>query len=366
MLTLKCQLMYSFTFLFSFIVIIMTLGILTIISFRRFIITFRIFGKPKRRDFQKQPIPNSIGVAFLFLFIFGGIVLEFFLEKTEIIGIFVGSVIICLTGFWDDLKIMSPYRKIFYQLLAVSFVVLHNDLVIHNLHGFLGIEFLNFFIGIPFTIFIGVFMINAFNLIDGIDGLAGMIAIVSFAAFAIIFWLVDSKGYFGICFLMIGIILSYLPFNFSKKRKVFMGDSGSMFIGYILFVMSMLIVNSTAPVLDNLQFDRAIIPIAPLTIFIIPIIDTASIYLYRLSVGRSPFSADKYHIHHLILLFTKSHLVSSLVISCLLMLTLFLFSLLVYNTSTVFFISLYFVLVFTMILLTNIIRIFYKKRLNKI
>ena len=343
----------------------MTLGMLTIISFRRFIITFRIFGKPKRRDFQKQPIPNSIGVAFLFLFIFGGIVLESFLEKTEIIGIFVGSVIICLTGFWDDLKIMGPYKKLFYQLLAVSFVVLHNGLVIHNLHGFLGIEFLNSFIGIPFTIFIGVFMINAFNLIDGIDGLAGMIAIVSFAAFAIIFWLVDSKGYFGLCFLMIGIILSYLPFNFSKKRKVFMGDSGSMFIGYILFVMSMLIVNSTAPVLDNLQFDRAIIPIAPLTIFIIPIIDTASIYFYRLSVGRSPFSADKYHIHHLILFFTKSHLVSSLVISCLLMSTLFLFSLLASNTSTVFFISLYFVLVFTMILLTNIIRIFCKKQLNK-
>ena len=101
--------------------------------------------------------------------------------------------------------------------------------------------------------------------------------------------------------------------------------AATMFIGFILFVMSMLIVNSTAPILDNLPFDRAIIPIAPLTIFILPIIDTASIYLYRLSVGRSPFSADKYHIHHLILLFTKSHLISSLVLSCLLMFTIFLY-----------------------------------------
>ena len=133
---------------------------------------------------------------------------------------------------------------------------------------------------------------------------------------------------------MIGIMGSYLPFNFSKKRKVFMGDSGSMFIGYILFVMSMLVVNSTAPVLDNLSFDRAIIPIVPLTIFILPIIDTASIYLYRLSVGRSPFSPDKYHMHHLILMFTKSHLVSSLVMCCLLMFTIFLFSFLVFKSSS--------------------------------
>ena len=80
---LKHQLMYSFTFLFSFIVIIMTLGMLTINSFRRFIITFRIFGKPKRRDFKKQLIPNSIGVVFLVLFIFGGIGLQFFLEKKD-------------------------------------------------------------------------------------------------------------------------------------------------------------------------------------------------------------------------------------------------------------------------------------------
>jgi len=358
--------MYSFTFIFSFIVVIIMIGMFTINSFRRFIITYRIFGRAKKRDYHKHPIPNSIGVVFLLIFILGVIVLEPFLEKTDLIGLIAGSVMICLTGFWDDLKIMSPYRKLFYQIVAVSFIVLHNGLVIQNLHGFLGIEILNSFLGIPFTIFIGIFMINAFNLIDGIDGLAGMTAIISFTAFAIIFWVLDSKSYFGLCFLMIGIMGSYLPFNFSKKRKVFMGDSGSMFIGYILFVMSMLVVNSTAPVLDNLSFDRAIIPIVPLTIFFLPIIDTASIYLYRLSVGRSPFSPDKYHMHHLILMFTKSHLVSSLVMCCLLMFTIILFSFLVFKSSVVFFISLYFVLVFTTILLTNIIRFIYKKQLNKI
>lgn len=159
---------------------------------------------------------------------------------------------------------------------------------------------------------------------------------------------------------------SYLPFNFSKKRKAFMGDSGSMFIGYILFVMSMLIVNSTAPILNNLSFERSVIPIVPLTIFILPIIDSASIYWYRVSVGRNPFSADKYHIHHLVLMLTKSHLLSSLVICCLLVITIFLFSLLVFKTTSLLFISLYFVLIFSMIIISNIIRIMYKKQLNKV
>jgi len=366
LLCLKYQLMYSFTFLFSFIVIIIMIGLLTINSFRRFIIIYRIFGKAKKRDFHKQPIPNSIGVVFLLLFILGVIVLEPFLEKKDLIGLIAGGVVICLTGFWDDLKIMSPIKKLFYQILAVSFIVLHNGLVIQNLHGFLGIEILNPILGIPFTIFIGIFMINAFNLIDGIDGLAALTAIISFAAFSIAFWLIDSKGYFGLCVLMIGIMGSYLPFNFSKKRKVFMGDSGSMFIGYILFVMSMLIVNSTAPILNNLSFERSVIPIVPLTIFILPIIDTASIYWYRVSVGRNPFSADKYHIHHLVLMLTKSHLLSSLVICCLLVITIFLFSLLVFKLTTVLFISLYFVLIFSMIIISNIIRIIYKKQLNKV
>lgn len=358
--------MYSFTFLFSFIVVILLIGLLMINSFRRFIIIYRIFGKAKKRDFHKKPIPNSIGVVFLVLFILGVIVLEPFLEKKDLIGLIVGGVIICLAGFWDDLKIMSPIKKMFYQILAVSFIVLHNGLVIQNLHGFLGIEILNPILGIPFTIFIGIFMINAFNLIDGIDGLAALTAIISFAAFSIAFWLIDSKGYFGLCVLMIGIMGSYLPFNFSKKRKVFMGDSGSMFIGYILFVMSMLVVNTTAPIIDNLSFDRAVVPIVPLVIFIIPIIDSASIYLYRLSIGRSPFSADRFHLHHLFLLLSNSHLVSSLVMCCLLMFTIFLFSLIVFKLTTVLFISLYFVLIFSMIILSNIIRIMHKKQLNKV
>ena len=340
------------------------IGMVMISSFRRFIITYRIFGKTKKRDFHKKPIPNSCGVVFLFLFILGLIILEPFIVKKDLTGLIAGGFIICVVGFWDDLKIMRAYKKLFYQIIAIFFIVVHNQLAVQNLHGFLGIEILNPFVGLAFTTFIGVFMINAFNLIDGIDGLSGFISIISFAAFSVVFWILDYKGYFGACFLMIGIVASYLPFNFSTKRKVFMGDSGSMFIGYILFVMTMLVVNTNAPVSFTLDFDRMILPIAPLVIFSIPIIDSASIYLYRLYLGRSPFSADKFHLHHLVLLFTKSHLVTSLVITTALILFIFVFSLLAFRTTTLFVVCSYFVLIFSMIILTSIIRTRFKKQLS--
>ena len=357
--------MYSFFFIFSYFIVILVIGIITINSYRRFIIKYRIYGKAKKRDFHKQPIPNSCGVVFFFVFTLGLIILEPFLSGSDILGLIVSCFVICVTGFWDDLKIMSPYKKLFYQVIAVGFIVIHNDLVIENLNGFIGIRELSPLPGTIFTTFIGVFMINSFNLIDGIDGLSGITSIISFFAFSIIFWVLDFKGYFGVCFLLIAIIAAYLPFNFSTKRKTFMGDSGSMFIGFILFVMSMLVVNSSAPILNHL-FNPAIIPVAPLCIFILPIIDSASIYLYRLSIGRSPFSPDKFHLHHIFLLLTKSHLVSSLAISAFLGSCIIVFSLLAFRISTIQLISSYFILIFTLVILINIARVILKKRLSKL
>ena len=358
--------MYNPLFILCYFIVILMIGLITINSFRKFILKYRIFGKAKKRDFQQNPIPNSSGVAFFFVFTLGLIILEPFIESSQILGLIVSSFLIIITGFWDDLKILNPYKKLFYQIFAVVFIVLHNDMIIQNLHGFLGIEIIPYWFGLIFTSFIGVFMINSFNLIDGIDGLSSFLAIISFLSFAIIFWGIDSKGYFGICFLMIGILVSYIPFNFgSKQYKVFMGDSGSMFIGLLLFVMSMTVVNTSAPIIDRL-FDRSILPVAPLVIFIFPIIDTASIYLYRLSKGRSPFSADKFHIHHIFLSFTKSHLISSLAISSLLIFVIVIFALSAFNLNTLIFISSYFILIFVMIIVANLFRIYFKKELSNL
>jgi UDP-N-acetylmuramyl pentapeptide phosphotransferase/UDP-N-acetylglucosamine-1-phosphate transferase len=206
-----------------------------------------------------------------------------------------------------------------------------------------------------FTCFIGIFMINAFNLIDGIDGLAGFSSIISFASFAILFWILNFKGYFGISILMIGLVLGYLPYNFNKVKKVFMGDSGSMLIGYILFVMTMLVINNNEPIIDRL-IDRTIVPIAPMVIFIIPMIDTFSVYTNRLIKGGSPFSADRSHVHHIILSRTNSHLLTSLFMSALSLILLVIFSMLAFRLSALSFICSFFVTFFVLVLLIGYFR----------
>ena len=184
-------------------------------------------------------------------------------------------------------------------------------------------------------------MINSFNLIDGIDGLSGFISIIAFTSFTVLFWVLDYKACFGICILVIGIISAYLPFNFSNKRKVFMGDSDALFIGFLLFIMSMMVVTSDEPIIQRL-IHKSILPIAPMTIFLYPMVDTASIYLFRLTLGQSPFDPDRWHTHHLLLRLTNSHLMSSVLISLMSLFMVALFSYLAFWISAVNFIALFF------------------------
>ena len=348
--------MFSISYIFFFIILIYFISSFFIESYRRLILTYRVFGRRKKRDFQTTaPIPNSCGVIFLFILILSSFLINPFIANNELLNLIIGSSIICISGFWDDLKELNPYQKLLYQLIAVSFVVYYNELYITNLHGFFGIGIMPFWSGFLFTCFIGIFMINAFNLIDGIDGLAGFSSIISFTSFAILFWILNFKGYFGISILMIGLVLGYLPYNFNKVKKVFMGDSGSMLIGYILFVMTMLVINNNEPIIDRLV-DRTILPIAPMVIFIIPMIDTFSVYTNRLIKGGSPFSADRSHVHHIILSRTNSHLLTSLFMSALSLILLVIFSMLAFRLSAVSFICSFFVTFFVLVLLISYFR----------
>ena len=348
--------MFSFSYIIFFIILIYFISSFFIESYRRLILTYRIFGKRKKRDFETSaPIPNSCGVVFLFILILSSFLLNPFLVNNELLNLIIGSSIICISGFWDDLKELNPYQKLLYQLIAVAFVVFYNELHIENLHGFLGIGIMPFWSGFLFSCFIGIFMINAFNLIDGIDGLAGFAAIISFTSYAILFWVLNYKGYFGICILMIGLIFGYLPYNFNKIKKVFMGDSGSMLIGYVLFIMTMVVINNNEPIIDRL-IDRTILPIAPMVIFIIPMIDTFSVYTNRLVKGGSPFSADRTHIHHIILSRTNSHLLTSLFMNAMSLILLVIFSMLAFRLPTVTFICSFFITFFILVLLIGYFR----------
>ena len=358
----KFLVLYSIEFISVYLITTMLLSIFAINSFRRFILIFRIFGKPKKRDFHKTPVPNSAGIVFLFLFLIGCIpIVTYIKDLRSFFYLTICMIILTVVGFWDDLKIMSAKRKLVYEILIIISAVLADNLVITNLNGFLGLYEIPLWIGFALTVFIGVFMINSFNLIDGIDGLSGFISIIAFTSFAVIFWVLDYKACFGICILMIGIILAYLPFNFSNKRKVFMGDSGALFIGFLLFIMTMMVVTSDEPIIHRL-IHKSILPIAPMTIFLYPMVDTASIYMHRLTLGQSPFVPDRWHTHHLILRLTNSHLMSSILISAMSLLIVALFSYLAFWMSAFNFIALFFGVFLSLIFAVSYLRVYLKRQ----
>ncbi|CAI8295958.1 MAG: Undecaprenyl-phosphate alpha-N-acetylglucosaminyl 1-phosphate transferase [Flavobacterium sp. SCGC AAA160-P02] len=353
--------MYSAIFIFSFIGLIFGLGVVLINSYRKFVLLFRVYGRPKKRDFSKTPIPNSCGVVFLFLLIIGiAVVYPFSNNPSELLAIIAGSSVISLSGFWDDLKISRVREKLVYQIIIVSASLLYLDLTITNLHGFLNIYFIPLWIGFPFSVFIGLFMINAFNLIDGIDGLAGFLGISSFTSFSVMFWTLDYAEYFGLCILMIGILAAYLPYNFSNKKKTFMGDSGSMLIGYLLFILTMTFIANREPIVEKL-IDRSILPVVPMVIFFVPMIDTLSIFVYRLLNGRSPFSPDRLHMHHMMLKLFRAH---SLASCCLVFLNIVLiatFSYFAFHIPSTHFQILFFTLFFFSVIILTVIRHYKRK-----
>tara|TARA_Y100000385_G_scaffold236559_1_gene250696 strand:- start:12 stop:1088 length:1077 start_codon:yes stop_codon:yes gene_type:complete len=352
--------MYFTSFIISSILLTFALGLVLINSYRKFIVLFRIYGRPKKRDFSSTPIPNSCGVVFLFLLILGSTVIyPFSNTPKEILGIIAGSTVITLSGFWDDLKIARVREKLIYQTIVVSASLIFLDLTINNLHGFLNIYAIPFWIGFPFSVFIGVFMINAFNLIDGIDGLAGFIGISAFVSFAILFWALDYSEYFGLCILMTGVLLSYLPYNFSYKKKTFMGDSGSLLIGYLLFMLTMMFLDNKEPIVEKL-IDRSILPIAPMTIFFVPMVDTLSIYIYRIIQGRSPFSPDRLHVHHIFLKYFRSHWLVSIFIFSINITTISFFSYFAFHMNKFNFQLLFFVVFFLCVISLIVFRLIKK------
>ncbi len=354
--------MYSIEFISVYLITIMLLSIFAINSFRRFILIFRIFGKPKKRDFHKTPVPNSAGIVFLFLFLIGCLpIVTYINDVRSFFYLTICMIILTVVGFWDDLKIMSTKKKLGYEILIIISAVLADNLVITNLNGFLGLYEIPLWIGFTLTVFIGVFMINSFNLIDGIDGLSGFISIIAFTSFAVLFWVLDYKACFGICILLIGIISAYIPFNFSNKRKVFMGDSDALFIGFLLFIMTMMVVTSDEPIIQRL-IHKSILPIAPMTIFLYPMVDTASIYLHRLTLGQSPFVPDRWHTHHLILRLTNSHLMSSILISAMSLFIVALFSYLAFRMSAFNFIALFFGVFLSLIFAVSYLRVYLKRQ----
>lgn len=275
---------------------------------------FDIYNPPTSRDLHKGKIPKLMGIVFYFGIILASVYLFKFQKEDQMLYLITALSIILYVGVRDDIYNMSPWGKIILQGVAIMIILIPGDLILTDLYGFMGINEINEFLAYPLTLFIGVFMINSFNLIDGIDGLAGVMSVFMLTCFGVLFYFLNDLFLVYSISILIGTIVGYLRFNLSETKKVFMGDTGSLILGFFMFFCLLQLINHDH--LDKVEFfvkkEKSIW--FGLIIFLYPILDSGSVFISRIKNGRSPFSPDQTHIHHFLINKFKNHRSASLII----------------------------------------------------
>lgn len=272
-----------------------------------------LMALPNGRTSHLIPTPNLGGIAIFAGVIISSIVFTGINTAHELKYIIAGMLILFFVGLKDDLQDLPPYQKLIGQILSALIIILPGDFYLHNLHGLFGIHELSFIPGILLSLLLFLALINSLNLIDGIDGLASGIGILASLFFGVVFLIDGPLAYAIMSFIVAASLLAFFYFNvFSKKNKIFMGDTGSMLIGLLLTILTIKFLNLGHSTLFVHQNHSA--PAVWLSVLIIPLFDTARVMVLRLSQGKSPFAADRTHIHHHVLRLSGNHLTATLLI----------------------------------------------------
>jgi len=252
-------------------------------------IKFNLVDHPDIRKHHEGAIPLIGGLAIFLSFLISSMFLEFTI--IELFPIFISLTMIVFVGVIDDYKDLSFKIRFLVQALATLLMVIGADVSLNSLGDLisLGSIYLGFFT-IPFTIFAVIGSINAFNMMDGIDGLSASLAIIALFSFYI-----GAEGLYAALILsLIACLSAFLIVNLFAKRKIFMGDAGSMLLGFIIAWLAIYFSQ------DSIEY-KTFSPVTALWVIAIPIMDTVSIMCRRIIKGQSPFMPDREHLHHIFL-----------------------------------------------------------------
>jgi UDP-GlcNAc:undecaprenyl-phosphate GlcNAc-1-phosphate transferase len=254
----------------------------------RFAPRLGLMDRPGARKVHAAPVPRVGGVGI----VVGALIPIFFLLPPDKVSqaYIAGTLILFVFGLWDDMFEIGHYPKFIGQLVAVSIVVFYGDVYITTFPFIPGGE-IPPLLGIPFTFVAMVGMINAINLSDGLDGLAGGESLFTLGAITLLAVLVDSVVALTITLTVIGGIFGFLRYN-TYPARVFMGDSGSQFLGYTLGYLAILLTQSV---------DRDLSPAVVLLLLGLPVVDSLVVMVNRVRARISPFQAGRDHIHHRLL-----------------------------------------------------------------
>lgn len=282
--------------------------------------------EPNERKVHQHKIPTFGGIAIFFGFIVASLIGS--LNELSIqMQYFLGSIIlIVIVGMRDDFLALSARWKFIGQI-AAAFVLVHfAKISIGDLDGLFGVYQLPVYVNYPLSIFVIVGITNAYNLIDGVNGLAGTVSLVVLFLLGTWFYLAGNPTLAVFCYSMSGAIVAFLRLNYTPAR-IFMGDTGSLLLGFSISGLIFLFLDQNIA-LEGTGFPYIASPVsAGLVMVLYPAFDTFRVFVIRVYEGRSPFSADQNHIHHLLLQLGYSHMrvTKVIVLSQLLLISSFLY-----------------------------------------
>ncbi|RFZ95306.1 undecaprenyl/decaprenyl-phosphate alpha-N-acetylglucosaminyl 1-phosphate transferase [Mucilaginibacter conchicola] len=266
--------------------------------------------------FRKQHdhgIPRLGGVA---IFVSFTITLLLFsiLDKTIPISyILAASIVLFIMGIKDDLSGVNPSTKFLIQLVVATLLVTLGNIRFTSMYGILGYHDIPYITSAVLSVLFIILIINAFNLIDGIDGLAATTCIIVNGTFAALFMYIKHYELAAVALAIVGAVFGFLRYNLTPA-KIFMGDAGSLLIGLISAILAVRFIELN-------RFKAGVTPeviSAPALTFAIligPIFDTLRVFILRIATGKSPFMADRNHIHHRILNLGYTHLQTVLMLA---------------------------------------------------
>lgn len=273
---------------------------------------FKLYPQIRTRDAHTRPTPRLGGVAMYFGFMVAlpvaaslGWFRSVFADPAQILAIAAAATVITAIGFLDDLYDLDWTLKLAGQFVVAGILAWQGVQIISLPIN--GLTIGSFGTSFVVTLFLTVLVMNAVNFIDGLDGLVAGVVLIGTAVFFAYSYLLSQQtspsNYFNVASLLsaivIGMCLGFLPFNW-RPAKIFMGDSGALLLGLLMATSALTVTGQIDPKLVNQdELLPAFIPlILPVAILILPMLDFSLAVMRRLRAGKSPFSADRQHIHH--------------------------------------------------------------------
>lgn len=274
-----------------------------------------ITDNPDGRKLQKIPIPVLGGAAVFFGIMVGMSFFKTMHTYTTLFPVISAMVIMLYVGIIDDVMGVPAWKRLVIETIVGLLVIYGNRFYIRNFQGLWGIDALSIVPGIILSVITFVGIVNAINMMDGIDGLSSSFCIMICTFFGLLFFLSHDYSYAGLATVSIGAILPFFLHNvFGLKTKMFIGDGGTMVMGTMIssMVFELLRGSFHTRMMEFTGMNFSLIAFC-LAVLAIPVADTVRVMTERIVKGRSPFSPDRRHLHHLFIDLNISYIFTTMV-----------------------------------------------------